>query len=40
MAKQLGIENKKIRLGKGPVDLLTGIDHAQLHKAKQSSLGS
>ena len=31
MAKQLGIENKKIRRGKGPVDLLIGIDHAQLH---------
>ena len=40
MAKRLGIENKKIRRGKGPVDLLTGIDHARLHKAKQSSLGS
>ena len=38
IAKQLGIENEKIRRGKGPVDLLIGIDHAQLHtgETKQS----
>jgi len=39
MAKQLGIENEKIRRGKGPVDLLIGIDHAQLHKGETKQSG-
>ena len=36
MAKQLGIENEKIRRAKGPVDLLIGIDHAQLHTEQRN----
>ena len=39
MAKQLGIENEKIRRGKGPVDLLIGIDHAQLHTGETKQSG-
>lgn len=30
VAKLLGLENERIRRGKGPVDLLIGIDHAQI----------
>ena len=36
MAKQLGIENEKIRRAKGPVDLLIGIDHTQLHTERRN----
>ena len=39
MAKQLGIENEKIRRGKGPVDLLIGIDHTQLHTGETKQSG-
>ena len=39
LAKQLGIENEKIRRGKGPVDLLIGIDHAQLHTGETKQSG-
>ena len=31
IAKLLGLENERIRRGNGPVDLLIGIDHAQMH---------
>ena len=31
IAKHLGLVNEKIRRGKGPVDLLIGIDYAHLH---------
>ena len=39
LAKQLGIENERIRRGKGPVDLLIGIDHAQLHTGETKQSG-
>ena len=31
ITEQLGLTNEKIRCGRGPVDLLIGIDHAHLH---------
>jgi hypothetical protein len=31
ITEQFGLTNEKIRRGKGPVDLLIGIDHAHLH---------
>ena len=31
ITEHLGLTNEKIRRGKGPVDLLIGIDHAHLH---------
>ena len=39
VAKQLGIENETIRRGKGPVDLLIGIDNAQLHTGETKQSG-
>lgn len=39
IAKQLGIENEKVRRGKGPVDLLIGIDHAQLQTGETKQSG-
>ena len=39
MAKQLGIANEKIHRGKGPVDLLIGINHAQLHTGETRQSG-
>ena len=39
MYSQLGIENEKIRHGKGPVDLLIGINHAQLHTGETRQCG-
>jgi len=39
VAKQLGIENEKVRRGKGPVDLLIGIDHAQLQTGETKQSG-
>ncbi|KAK3718414.1 hypothetical protein QZH41_000523 [Actinostola sp. cb2023] len=35
----LGLENERIRRGKGPVDLLIGIDHAQLHTGQTKQVG-
>ena len=31
IGKLLGLEDQRIRRGKGPIDLLTGIDDAQMH---------
>jgi len=43
IAKLLGLENERIRRGKGPVDLLIGVDHAQMHTgqlvARKTPLG-
>ncbi len=38
IAKLLGLENERFRRGNGPVDLLIGVDHAQMHtgQTKQS----
>lgn len=39
VAKLLGLENERIRRGKGPVDLLIGIDHAQMHTRQTRQTG-
>ena len=39
IAKLLGLENERIRRGKGPVDLLIGIDHAQMHTGQTRQTG-
>ena len=39
IAKLLGLENERIRRGKGPVDLLIGIDHAQMHTGQTRQAG-
>lgn len=38
IAELLGIKSERLRRGKGPVDILIGIDHAQMHigETKQS----
>ncbi len=38
--KHLGFVNGKIRRGKGPVDLLIGIDYAHLHTGETKSTTS
>lgn len=39
ISKLLGLEKERIRRGKGRIDMLIGIDHAQLHSgpSKQSA---
>jgi len=39
IAKLLGLENERIRRGKGPVDLLIGVDHAQMHTGQTRQTG-
>ena len=39
IAKLLGLENERIHRGKGPVDLLVGIDHAQMHTEQTRQTG-
>ena len=39
IAKLLGLENERIRRGKGPVDLLIGIDHVQMHTGQTRQTG-
>ena len=37
--KPVGLENERIRRGKGPVDLLIGIDYAQMHTRQTRQTG-
>ena len=39
IAKLLGLESERIRRGNGPVDLLIGIDHAQMHTGQTRQTG-
>ena len=39
IAKLLEIENERIRRGKGPIDLLIGIDHAHMHTGETRQAG-
>ena len=39
IAEFLGIKSERLRRGKGPVDILIGIDHAQMHIAKTKQSG-
>ena len=35
----LGLSNEKIRRGKGPIDILVGIDHAHMHTGQTGQAG-
>ena len=39
IAEILGLENEKLRRGHGPIDLLIGIDHAQMHTGQTRQTG-
>ena len=39
ITEHLGLVNEKIRRGKGPVDLLIGIDYAHLHTGEMKQVG-
>ena len=39
ITEQLGLTHEKIRRGRGPVDLLIGIDHAHLHTGQTKQVG-
>ena len=39
IGKPFGLENERIRRGKGPLELLIGIDHAQMHTGQTRQTG-
>lgn len=40
VTERLGLEKQKIHRGKGAVDLLIGIDHAQMHTGETRQVGN